>query len=61
MSMEYKQTLARFEAAVRAHALKGCQHAIDQENIEKEYQLSRKLLVDKLSYRKLSRESAIHS
>lgn len=52
MSNEYKQTLARFEAAVRAHAFIGtlC-NADEKAEVEKEYEAASHAIRVKLAYR----------
>jgi hypothetical protein len=58
MSNEYKQTLARFEKAVRAHAFIGSCEAIDprRNEIQQEYEEAKRALTHKLQYRQLSAE-----
>ena len=56
MANGYKQALARFEEAVRAHEMKGAQMPADWDAIDKEYEASKQALVNKLSYRKLAAE-----
>lgn len=52
MSNEYKQTLARFEAAVRAHAFKGTlTNEQEKREVEKEYEQASHALRVKLAYR----------
>jgi hypothetical protein len=56
MSNEYKQTLARFEQAVRDHALIGSKRPIERDEIIEEYKKSKRALVQKLTYRTGPRE-----
>lgn len=56
MSNEYKQTLARFEAAVRADAFRGSEPLERRHGIEREYEEAKRALVAKLQYRQLAAE-----
>lgn len=51
MSNEYKKTLARFEAAVRNHEMKGCKHPGEYNAIVKEYEAASHAIRVKLAYR----------
>jgi len=59
MSNEYKQTLARFEAAVRAHEMRGTQPPSDIPQIEKEYEDAKRALVIKLTYRSYRQKDSL--
>ena len=51
MSGEYKKTLARFEAAVRADAYRGMAPPEERTQITQELEESRRALILKLQYR----------
>lgn len=56
MSNEYKQTLARFEKAVRDLAWIGSKHPEEHAAIKREYEAAKRKLVGKLQYRQLAAE-----
>lgn len=61
MSNEYKQTLARFEAAVRADEFKGAQRPECHPAIEQEYDEAKRALIRKLQYRQLAADVRANS
>lgn len=56
----YKQALARFEEAVRAHAFRGtlCGDDVDEQYaaVDREYEAAKAALIRKLQYRQLAAE-----
>ncbi len=53
MANGYKAALSRFEAAVRAHEMRGAGPPEDEVAIQREYAQAKAALVTKLAYRSL--------